>query len=607
MPLRISTTSRSAGPSSATACASRTMPWSSPGSPSKPTRWSGPWESLRNMSPPASSPPAFPPSPSARRRPVPPALESPSPGPVNDDPGRPEIIPAMLRRLAIKNLAIVEDLEMELEPGLTVITGETGAGKSILVDALSLLTGGRGSVELVRKGADRLSVSGEFEPDAAVRRVLSESGLPEGETVLLRRELSPDGKGRVFIEDEPASVRTLSKIGERLVTIHGQNSERELVDEEAPLELLDAFTRSEKERQATVEAARYWSEAREALETLQASRRDRGARLEMLEYQIREIAEAAPDEKEEEELLRERERLLHADRVRLAGETALSALSEGEGSAADRLGEAVKSFAELAAIESRLEKFSRVKRKYGGTLSDIRALGEKLKRERDELSDIEDALERRQKEEQEARARYREAAQTLSARRRSAAGRFSSAVEKELQVLAMEKARFRVALEPAAEDAPRASGLETASFLFAPNPGEPEKPVEKIASGGELSRLQLGIQSVAAGRAGGGRTLVFDEVDSGIGGRTAEVVGRKLRALAERGQVLCVTHVPQIAAVADRHFLAEKTQVRGRTVAAVRRLEGKDRVAEIARMLAGEKVPETAIEHARTLLASGKS
>ncbi len=554
----------------------------------------------------------------------------------------------MLRRLSVRNLAIVEDLEMELEPGLTVITGETGAGKSILVDALSLLAGGRGSVELVRKGAERLSVSGEFEPDVQVRRVLSDAGLPEGETLLLRREFWPDGKGRVFVEDEPASVRTLSKIGERLVTIYGQNSERELVDAETPLELLDAFARSEKERQATAEAARAWSEAREALETLQASRRDRGARLETLEYQIREIAEAAPDEKEEDDLLRERERLLHADRIRLAGEAALSALSEGEESAADRLGVAVKAFAELAAIdsrervhleeaedvkrriadlaaaardaagqiesdpqrltsiESRLEKFSRLKRKYGGTLSEIRALGEKLRLERDELSNIEDALERRQREEKAARAGYLEAAGALSVKRRSAAGRFSSAVEKELQALAMEKARFRVALEPAAQDAPRASGLETASFLFGPNPGEPEKPVERIASGGELSRLQLGIQSVAAGRAGGGRTLVFDEVDSGVGGRTAEVVGRKLRALAQQGQVLCVTHVPQIAAVADRHFLAEKSLVRGRTVATVRRLEGNDRVVEIARMLAGEKVPETAMKHARVLLEAGR-
>jgi DNA repair protein RecN (Recombination protein N) len=554
----------------------------------------------------------------------------------------------MLRRLAVKNLAIVEDLEMELEAGLTVITGETGAGKSILVDALSLLAGGRGSVDLVRKGSERLSVSGEFEPDAAVKRILSEAGLPVGETVLLRREFSPDGKGRVFVEDEPASVRILSKIGDRLVTIHGQNSERELVDPEAPLELLDAFARAEKERQATFEAARAWSEAREALEGLRASRKDRGARLEMIEYQLRDIAEAGPDEKEEEEMLRERERLLHADRIRLAGETALSALSEGEESAADRLGEAVRAFAELASIdsrervhleeaedvkrriadlaaaardaagqiesnperltsiESRLEKFSRLKRKYGGTLADILALAGKLEQERDELSHIEDALDRRQKEDLDARALYREAAQALSARRRSAAARFSAAVEKELQALAMEKARFRVALEPAPEETPRASGLETASFLFAPNPGEPEKPVERIASGGELSRLHLAIQSVAAGRANSGRTLVFDEVDSGIGGRTAEVVGRKLRALAGRGQVLCVTHVPQIAAVADRHFLAEKSQVRGRTVAAVRLLEGQDRVAEIARMLAGEKVPETAIKHARALLEAGR-
>jgi DNA repair protein RecN (Recombination protein N) len=185
--------------------------------------------------------------------------------------------------------------------------------------------------------------------------------------------------------------------------------------------------------------------------------------------------------------------------------------------------------------------------------------------------------------------------------------RFSAAVQKELGALAMEKARFRVALAPAGEGDPRATGLETASFLFAPNPGEPEKELSRIASGGELSRLELAIQSVSAGRPGSGRTLVFDEVDSGIGGRTAEVVGRKLRALAIRGQVLCVTHVPQIAALADRHFRAEKGEIGGRTVAAVRLLEGKERVAEIARMLAGEKVPETALKHARTLLEAGKA
>jgi len=555
----------------------------------------------------------------------------------------------MLRRLTVKNLAIVEDLEIELEPGLTVITGETGAGKSILVDALSLLAGGRGSVDLVRQGALRLSVTGEFDADATVRRILADAGLPDSATVLLRREFSGDGKGRVFIEDEPASVRTLAKVGERLVTIHGQNSERELAEAQVPLEMLDAFARAAREREGTAAAAGDWREARRALEDLETSRQDRGSRLEMLDYQVREITEAAPDEKEEEDLLRERERLLHADRIRLAGEMALHALSEAEGSAADRLGEAVKAFAELAVIdprervhleeaedvkrrvadlaaaardaagqiesdperltriESRLEKLARLKRKYGGTVADLRTLGERLKSERAELSNIEDALDRRQKAERAARARYREAAEELSELRRSAAGRFSAAVEKELGALAMEKARFRVALAPAGEDDPRATGLETASFLFTPNPGEPEKELSKIASGGELARLELAIQSVSAGRPGSGRTLVFDEVDSGIGGRTAEVVGRKLRALSVRGQVLCVTHVPQIAALADRHFLAEKDEIGGRTVAAVRLLEGKERVAEIARMLAGEKVPETALKHARTLLEAGKA
>jgi DNA repair protein RecN (Recombination protein N) len=555
----------------------------------------------------------------------------------------------MLRRLMVRNLAIVEDLEIELEPGLTVITGETGAGKSILVDALSLLAGGRGSVDLVRQGSPRLSVAGEFETDGPARRLLAEAGLPDGQTVLLRRELSPDGKGRVFVEDEPVSVRTLARLGERFVAIHGQNSERELTEAETPLDLLDSFARADEERRATGEAARAWAEAREALETLEASRRDRAARIEMLDYQIREIADAAPDETEEGELLRERARLTHADRIRLAAETALAALSEEEGSAADRLGEAVRAFAELAAIdpredahreeaeelkrritdlaaaardvagqiesdpdrltriESRLEKLARLKRKYGGTLSDVLALGERLKQERAELSNIEDALERRRKEEQGSRLLYTKAAEALSAKRRAAAGRFGGAVEKELSALAMEKARFRVSLEPAAGEGPRRTGLDTASFLFAPNPGEPEKPVEKIASGGELARLQLAIHSVGADRAASGRTLVFDEVDSGIGGRTAEVVGRKLRALAARRQVLCVTHVPQIAAVADRHFRAEKGEVRGRTVAAVHLLEGKGRVEEIARMLAGARVTETARKHAFALLEAGKN
>ncbi len=550
----------------------------------------------------------------------------------------------MLRRLTVKNLAIVEDLELELGEGLTVITGETGAGKSILVDALALLAGGRGSADLVRQGASRLVVAGEFEADAGVRAELVRAGLPEGETVLLRRELASDGKGRAFVEDEPAPVRTLARVGDRLVAILGQASEQDLVDPGAALELLDAFAKADAEREAVASAAQLWRQAGEKREALETSRRERGQRLEMLAFQVREIEAVAPDEREDAELPAERERLLHADRIRRAGETALEALSEGEGSAADRVGEAARAFAELEAIdpreaahreeaedlkrriadlaaaardaagaieadpdrltalESRLEQIARLKRKYGATVAEILARLAALKAEHEELANIEDALDRRSREEADARKAYVGAAAALSARRSAAAARFSAAVEKEFRGLAMEKARLRCALAALPEEAPRPLGAETASFLFAPNPGEPEKPLEKIASGGELSRLQLAIRSVAAGRGGRGRTLVFDEVDAGIGGRVAEVVGRKLRDLAARDQVLCVTHVPQIAALADRHFLAEKREARGRTVATVRALGGRERVAEIARMLAGETVPETALKHARTLL-----
>jgi DNA repair protein RecN (Recombination protein N) len=554
----------------------------------------------------------------------------------------------MLRRLTVRNLAIVEDLAVELEEGLTVITGETGAGKSILVDALSLLAGARGSSDLVREGSGRLSVSGEFDADVALRRMLSEAGLPEASTIVVRREFSEDGRGRAFVEDEAASVRTLARLGERLIAIHGQNSEHELTEADAPLELLDGFADALDERERVATAAASWKDSRGRLDALAESRRDRASRIETLEFQIAELDAVAADAAREEDMERDRGRLLHADRIRRAGEIALAALSEDEQSAADRLGEASRAFAELAsidpaerahqeeaeelkrrvadlaaaardaatsiesdperltALETRLERLSRAKRRYGCGAPEMPALVESLRRELSDLTNISDALSRLEKEERLALEAYRSAARELSKKRTAAASRLSAAVERELRALAMEKAGFRVSLETTADDRPRASGSETASFLFAPNPGESEKPVERIASGGELSRLQLAIQSVAAGPRRRKRTLVFDEVDAGIGGRTAEVVGRKLRALASGDQVLCVTHVPQIAALADVHFRAEKRQIRGRTVATLRLLAGRERVAEIARMLAGESVPDTALKHAAALLAGAR-
>jgi len=559
----------------------------------------------------------------------------------------------VLRRLTVKNLAIVEDLELELAEGLTVVTGETGAGKSILVDAVSLVAGGRGSADFIREGAARLSVAAEFDADSGVRAILSEAGLPApasaSDRLLLRRELTPDGRGRAFVEDEAASVRTLAKLGERLVAIHGQSSEQELADPAAPLELLDAFAKTDSERSAVEDAAAAWKEAQERLDALEESRRQRGEKLEMLDFQIREIESVGPTEAEESALPVERERLLHADRIRSAGEAALAALTEAEGAAADRLGEAARAFgtlaaidpslgahkeeaedlkrriadlaaaardaaesvdgdpARLTAIETRLEQLARLKRKYGPSASELLARLSDMKEERAELSHVEEALDRRRREAEKSAEAYRKAAAALSRKREAAATKFSAAVEKELRGLALEKAKLRLALETLPDDRPRPGGLETGAFLFAPNPGETEKPLEKIASGGELSRLQLAIRSVASGRGRGrGRTLVFDEVDAGIGGRVAEVVGRKLRALADSEQVLCVTHVPQIAALARTHLRAEKREIGGRTVASVRRLDARERVAEIARMLAGETIPETAMKHARTLLEAAR-
>src|SRR6266542_529030 len=391
----------------------------------------------------------------------------------------------MLRRLSVRNLAIVEDLALELSEGLTVITGETGAGKSILVDALMLVAGGRGSSELVRRGADRLVVSGEFDADGAVRGILTEAGLPAGEAVLLRRELSGDGRGRAFVEDEPASVRTLARLGERLLAIYGQSSELELADPGAPLDLLDAFAKADADREAVASAAAAWAAARSELAALEASQRDRAARLDLLDFQIREIESVGPTEKEEEDLIAERGRLSHADKIRMAGEAALTALSEGEDSAADRLGEAARAFAALAAIdpreathraeaedlkrriadlaaaardvaeaieadperltsiETRLEKVSRLKKKYGPSVAEVLAVLTKARAAKDELSNLEDALDRRQKAESAARLVYRRASAALTAKRQAAAPRFSAAVEKQLQELAMEKARLR--------------------------------------------------------------------------------------------------------------------------------------------------------------------
>jgi DNA repair protein RecN (Recombination protein N) len=553
----------------------------------------------------------------------------------------------VLRELAIRDFAIVEDVQLALEEGFTAVTGETGAGKSILVDALSLLSGGRASAEMLRHQAERLRVSARFETGGGIRSELERLGLVDDGELVVRREFSADGRGRVSVNDEPATARTASFLGDLLLTIHGQGDERHLTDAEAAIRILDDFAGLEAFAARVAEAARALSELESRARELDESRRDRERRLEALQYEIREIDAARLDGVDEEALAGERNRLLHADRIRQLGSTALSALSEDEGSAADRLGEAHRALADLARIdpalaeaereaadlkarvsdlagavrpaateaeadpgrltklESRLEKLSRLKKKYGTTVGEILDWRERAARQAGELAGLDDALARAERERDLALAAYDTAAGELSKRRRTAAARFSALVQKELGDLAMEKAKFRLELSERPERR-GPLGNERGTMLFAPNPGEPEKPLARIASGGELSRVQLAIESARlAGKASRpARTLVFDEVDAGIGGRVAEVVGRKLKSLSARDQVLCVTHVPQIAARADRHFRAVKSVSGGRTRAHVEELEGAARVEEIARMLAGETVTDTARRHARALLES---
>jgi DNA repair protein RecN (Recombination protein N) len=550
--------------------------------------------------------------------------------------------------LTIKNFAIVEDVSLTLEGGFTVLTGETGAGKSILVDALSLLCGGRWSSEMLRSEADRVIVAGRFELSPETARDLEAAGIgASGGELVLRREMGADGRSRAFLNGEPASAKTVARLGEALLVIHGQTEEGRLLEPEAGLDLLDAFAGCQALSAPVVALAGEFQKISAEREELLASRRDRDRRLDLLGYEIREIDEAKLEETDEAELLSERNRLLHADRIRELGETALGSLMEGEGSAADQVGQAYRALAELAridpafaeaesgaaevksriselarlareaaggleadpdrlaALETRLEKLSRLKKKYGQSLAHVLEHRREIGEESERLSNIEDSLERLEDRQRELRSRYDKAARELSAARVAAAKQFSAAVQKELVELAMEKARFRVALSERAEEvSPR--GREDSDLLFAPNPGEPEGSLSRIASGGELSRAELAVETAAARKRASphGRTLVFDEVDAGIGGRVAEAVGRKLKALSERDQVLCVTHLPQIAALADRQFVAVKSVERGRTRARVRELTETERVEEIARMLAGEKITSTARQHARALLGS---
>lgn len=582
----------------------------------------------------------------------------------------------MLSTLRVRDLAVLEDVDVALEPGLTVLTGETGAGKSLVVDALSLLSGERSDATLVRGGAERLVVEGSFETDdPSVSSALAGAGLRDAGAkgpaeLVVRREVSSSGKGRLFIDGSPAALRTLAELAPRLLVLYGQAEARELLDPAAPRELLDRYA-ALSDASAQVERLHAVYREKEADRArIAALGKDGTARLEVLDFRIAEIDKAAPVAGEEDALAREKAALSSVERRGRLLADAVAALEADEGGALPALGALRRTFAALAeldpgAVESlvvvdglvdrvsdlaastsrelerleadparlaevveRLDLLAKLKRKYGSTLEEVLAFRESIGRERDELADLEGALRKAEKSAGEAFSTYRAAALDLSLARSAAAPGLARAVEKHLSDLAFLSSSFHV--EISRRGAPDSAflageervafgphGIDVVSFAFAPNPGEPPRPLAKIASGGELSRVQLAVAAALAEsetaregrralrRGGPVRTFVFDEVDAGVSGATAEAVGRKLRTLAARGQVLVVTHLPQVAAAGEWHLSVRKEVAAGRTRTVVTRLDEKGRVEAIAALLAGASVTDAARRQARQLLASG--
>ncbi len=556
----------------------------------------------------------------------------------------------MLKLLKIKNIALIHRIELELGPGLTLLTGETGAGKSILIDALGLLLGGRASADLIRTGEESALVEAIVE-SAEARAALERHGLPaEDDEIVVRREVHASGKGRATVNGALVPVGVLRALGPFIAHIHGQHEPQGLLDPQTHLDVVDRHGGLDAEAAALGEPFRRLREVEAALEALRRDRREDERRREMLEYQAVEI-ERAVLEPGEEDMLRQEKRLqANAGRLaELSGE-AYGALYEDEAAVLTRLGQIYRKVEDLARIdprfgaylearagvhaqlddlalflrdyreslqvspgrlddiESRLALIDRLKRKYGATVEDVLAFGERCRAELREMGTPEERERALVQEREALSSRFLAAARQLSRKRRTAARDLERKVEGELALLAMERTRLEVGFTPesaagAEDDTSRWTerGLETAEFLLSPNPGEELRPLARIASGGELSRILLALKSVASLDARG-KTLVFDEVDAGIGGRVAEVVGRKLRDMAQRHQVLCVTHLPQIASMADRHLVVRKQVERGRTTTEVGVLDPAERVEEVARMLGGEIITEAARRHAREMV-----
>jgi DNA repair protein RecN (Recombination protein N) len=538
----------------------------------------------------------------------------------------------MLRFLKISNLAVIDQLEFELEPGFTVLTGETGAGKSILVGAVGLLVGGRASAELVRTGEDQATIEAIFETG-------------DGERVV-RREISSQGRSRAYVDGSLLTSAALRETCGGLVDLHGQHEHQLLLDPASHLDLLDEFAGLTTLRGGVATAFSAWTQLEAEKHRLVSNQRDAAARADFLRFQVTEVERIGPKAGEDAELDAARHVLVNADRLRRLCSEAYTSLYEGDDAALPALGVVWRRIGELSAldprfqpyleardpiksqledlafflrsysndidasparlqeVEDRLAALDRLKKKHGPTLDEVLAA---VQRMRGELSDMENTSERAAALEAScarARADYVEKGGALSSERRRAAPVFCRDLTSALADLAMGRTRCDVRFsDPADERGWSERGFETGELYLSPNPGEELRPLARIASGGELSRIMLALRTLGATDAPG-KTLIFDEVDAGIGGAVADVVGRRLQALADRFQVVCITHLPQIAAYGAAHYRISKTVRRTRTITAIERLTGSDREEELARMIGGSEPSPAVRASAREILAA---
>ena len=573
----------------------------------------------------------------------------------------------MLVELRLENYAVIDNLAVEFDEGLNLLTGETGAGKSILIDALALLLGDKASSEVVRAGAERAVVSAVFKMEGCAEKSVSEilegNGLDldkdesDDGSVILRREIAAGGKGRVFVNNQPATVSVLRLLAPHLATIHAQNESILAFDGPARLALLDTYAGTELGQVESAFSA--WKEIRSRIDELERGEQDRLRLVDLWVFQKREIEDARVEAGEDERLETEKRVLANAEKIHNAAINAFDLLYEGSGSTASSLRAAQKQIEELARyepkfqealaslesarisvedvgatvrdyaggiqaspehlaqVEDRLALLDRLKRKYGPTLDEVIRFGTEVARKLSEIENKDEIVRQLRIELAQAGKAYLAAARELSKKRTDAARKLERLVESEVNDLAM-KATFRIGVTTLEDQGNwTAAGIDQIVYLIATNTGEPLRPLEHIASGGELSRVMLALRasvdsnptSRKSGEKWGTRdkrssqkTLVFDEIDTGIGGRAAEAVGKKLKALARTNQVLCVTHLPQIATFGDHHYVIEKKESAGRMRTSIREVAGEERTEEVARMLSGAKLTETSRKHAEQMI-----